>query len=408
MSIDLVRPELVGMTTYITTPTHGKTRLHLNESPWIPTEEFSVFLEPVFKVTVADQGQGILSAQRQNTLNVLDGASTEATKPFATSVDCENRFLNRYPDLEPQSQLEQALAEIYYVNPENLLLTRGADEGIDFIMRLFLQPGIDSIMQFPPAFLMYAFYARMQQANVICCPLKDTDFSLDLELLDQLWQPHCKLIMLCSPNNPTGNLIDLEMIASLCQKYERRAIIVVDEAYVEFAQNRYSNSTETVSATSLINSFDNLLVLRTLSKAYGLAGLRLGSVIGPAPLIQALRSITPPFTFSSLVIERALRVLKNASWIKTAVENIVMFREELQVSLRTFSWVEKVYPSEANFIFLKTKQAHSVSSWLEKNNILVRHYNGNPLLDDKLRITVGDRLQNEALLLALRSFQPDF
>jgi histidinol-phosphate aminotransferase len=351
MSIDLIRPDLVGMTTYVTTSTHGKTRLHINESPWAPVEGLAV-------------------------------------------------SLNRYPDLEPQSKLEQLLAEVYKVNPENLLLTRSADEGIDFVMRLFLRSGIDSIMQFPPAFFMYSFYARLQQADVISCPLKETDFSLDLELLHQLWKPYCKLLMLCSPNNPTGNLIDLKTIAELCKEFTRRSIVVVDEAYIEFAN--------TVSATSLINTFDNLLVLRTLSKAYGLADLRLGCVIGSAPLIQALRSTVPPFLFSSFVLEKAFCILKNESWIKTTVENIVTYREELQTYLKTYSWVEKVYPSKANFVFIKTKHALSVFSWLEKHNILVRHFKGNPLMHDKLRITVGDTFQNEALCAALSSFQPHF
>ncbi len=204
MSIDLIRPDLAGFSTYISSSTQGKIRLHINESPWSPTEE----------------------------------------------LPCHDLYdivgFNRYPDPEPQAQLEQELAEAYHVTPEELLLTRSADEGIDFVMRLFLRPGIDSIMQFPPTFSMYAFFARLQQATVISCPLDDSNFSLNGELLNQLWQPHCKLLMLCSPNNPTGNLVDLETVARLCQEFAKRSIIVVDEAYVEFSS--------AVSATTLINS----------------------------------------------------------------------------------------------------------------------------------------------------------
>ena len=349
MSVDLIRPDLVGMSTYVASSTHGKIRLHINEVPWAPTEEFPL-------------------------------------------------SLNRYPDLEPQSHLEQELAEVYHVAPEELLLTRSADEGIDFVMRLFLRPGIDSIMQFAPAFSMYAFYAQLQQAAVISCPLEESDFGLNRELLRQLWKPHCKLIILCSPNNPTGNLIDLETVASVCQEFAKRSIVLVDEAYIEFSR--------AVSATTLINSFDNLLVLRTLSKAYGLAGLRLGSVIGSAPLMEALRGTVPPFTFSSLVLETASHLLKNKVWVKKTVENIVTFREKLAAYLKNFSWVEKVYPSEANFILIKTKHAQALYAWLEHHDILIRHFAGNPLMQDKLRITVGDALQNESLCRVLDSFRP--
>jgi histidinol-phosphate aminotransferase len=149
-------------------------------------------------------------------------------------------------------------------------------------------------------------------------------------------------------------------------------------------------------------------VLRTLSKAHGLAGLRLGCVMGSTPLIQRLRAIVPPFTFSSLVLEKASRLLKNKSWVKTTVKNVVLFREELAAYLKNFSWIEKVYPSEANFILIKTKQALNVSSWLDQHGILIRHFTGNPLMQDKLRITVGDALQNQSLLAALDSFQPHF
>ncbi|MFZ4116416.1 MAG: histidinol-phosphate transaminase [Chthoniobacterales bacterium] len=349
MSVDLIRPDLVGMSTYVSSSTPGKIRLHINEVPWVRTEQLPV-------------------------------------------------ELNRYPDVEPQSNLEQELAKNYHVAPEELLLTRSADEGIDFVMRLFLRPGIDSIMQFPPAFLMYAFFARLHQASVISCSLEESDFRLNTELLRQLWQPHCKLIMLCSPNNPTGNLVDLETVATLCQEFAKRSIIVVDEAYVEFSK--------TVSATTLISSFDNLLVLRTLSKAHGLAGLRLGCVIGSAPLIKALRSIVPPFTFSSFVLETASRLLKNKSWVKRTVEDIVTFREALAAYLKNLSWVEKVYPSEANFILIKTKYAQAVHAWLEHHGILIRHFAGNPSMQDKLRITVGDATQNQALRTTLDSFSP--
>lgn len=350
-ALDLVRPDLAGIPNYLASSTKEKIRLHINESPWKPLEAY--------------------------------------TLP-----------LNRYPDVEPQLSLEKELSKFYQVAPCELLLTRGADEGIDFLMRLFLSPGRSSMMQFPPTFLMYAFYARLQQASIISCPLEGPDFHFNKERLLELWEPHCKMILLCRPNNPTGNLLSLETIASLCEEFSDRSIIVVDEAYIEFAN--------TQSATTLIHRFENLFVLRTLSKAHGLAGLRLGCVIGSQAMIEAVRTIAPPFAFSSLVLEAALSAMKHPEWVEGTVKNIIHYREELILCLKNFPWVEHVFPSKANFILIKTSFAKPLYAWLEDHHILVRHFASNPVLQDMLRITVGTAAENELLLAVLHSFHtPD-
>ena len=308
--------------------------------------------------------------------------------------------LNRYPTSAPKNQLRQLLADYYQIKAEELLLTRGSDDGIDLLMRLFLRAGIDSILQCPPTFSMYAFYACLQQAGVINCPLQENDqgFSMDLNALDTLWQPNCKLIMICRPNNPTGELIDLATIARLCAHYVNRAVIVVDEAYIEFAT--------ALSAASLIPQFDNLVVLRTLSKAYGLAGLRIGAVISQTPLIEALRKVTAPFTLSSAVVALAIEALQDKTWFVNSQQCISQLRAQLALSLQQCAWIEHVYPSSSNFLLIKTRQAAGLADWLLQHDIAIRAFTTSPL-QQHLRITVGNEEQNKKLLTALAAFDGD-
>jgi len=296
-AINLIRPDLKSIQTY--TPRNDKPdcRLHMNELPWSPIESSDI-------------------------------------------------ALNHYPAMDAQSQLHEQLSNRYQVSTSALLLTRGSDEGIDLLMRLFLRPGIDSILQCTPTFSMYAFYARLQQATVIDCPLSDSDqFCLNLESMQEQWQPNCKLIMLCRPNNPTANLIELETVAQLCQQYQNRSMIVVDEAYIEFS--------DAPSATQLIEQFDNLIILRTLSKAYGLAGLRLGAIIAQPAIISALKTIVAPFTLSSAVIDLGIRALQNDTWFEDAIQQIKTSRNQLMIGLERSNWIENVYLSDANFILIK-------------------------------------------------------
>ncbi|KTD25231.1 MULTISPECIES: histidinol-phosphate transaminase [Legionella] len=348
--LDLIRPDLKSLQNYKPGGDHLDCRLHANELPWCPVAFSQV-------------------------------------------------PLNQYPDIRQQHQLQQLLAQYYQVSSEQLVLTRGSDDGIDLLMRLFLRPGQDCFMQCPPTFPMYEFYARLQQAEVLNCPLDaKNDFSLSIESLISFWQPHCKLIMLCRPNNPTGNALDLASIKTLCEYFQGKAIIVVDEAYIEFAQ--------TESATELLSFFDNLIVLRTLSKAYGLAGLRLGSIIAQAQLIKAIESTMPPYTLSSAVIDLAKQALANKAWFTSKIDDILNERQGLITQLQQFPWIEKIYPSSANFILIASTNASSLAAWLAELGIAVRHFAAAPL-QNMLRITVGDSAQNQQLLAALRRFQPE-
>lgn len=347
--LNLIRSELLEIPTYTGGANKTTLRLHANELPW-------------------------------------------------SVIESDSLDLNFYPENEAKLQLQGELAKRYQVNQDEITLTRGSDDGIDLLMRLFLRAGQDAFMQFPPTFSMYTFYAQLQQAEIIECPLNEQDnFNLSLNRVNESWKENCRMIMLCNPNNPTGNLIDLELIAALCNFYKNRSVIVVDEAYMEFANGQ--------SATCLIPQFDNLIVLRTLSKAYGLAGLRLGAVLAQAPLIRTLNKIMAPYPLSSVVIRLASQALANNNWFNKVKEKIKEARNTLINALGVFSYIEKIYPSEANFILIKTTYARELAAWLTSQGITIKSFPSNSELENHLRITVGNDQQNLLLKTSLSSFQ---
>ncbi|KTC93100.1 histidinol-phosphate transaminase [Legionella drozanskii] len=348
--LELIRPDLKSLQGYAPGGDELSCRLHANELPWSPASLRQV-------------------------------------------------PLNHYPDAREVQRLQQQIATYYQVSDEELVLTRGSDDGIDLLMRLFLCAGRDSFMQCSPTFPMYAFYARLQQAEIINCPLEaNNNFNWSIEKMFSLWQPNCKLIMICRPNNPTGNLLDLASIADLCLYFRSKAVVVVDEAYIEFAQ--------TSSATTLLASFDNLIVLRTLSKAYGLAGLRLGAIIAQPQLIKAIQNVLPPYTLSSAVIELAQHALTDKTWFTHNITYILNEREKLASQLQESPWIEKIYSSTTNFILMISSYAQQLNAWFAELGIAVRHFTADPL-QNMLRITVGTQEQNQRLLTALNNFQPE-
>jgi histidinol-phosphate aminotransferase len=346
--LDLIRPELKTINNYQLLGDRLTTRLHANESPWQPVE--------------------------------IPGIN-----------------LNHYPDVRRQQELKESLAADYQVNPEQLLVTRGSDDGIDLLMRLFLTPGQDSILQCPPTFSMYAFYAQIQNAKVFNCPLEEIKgFNLSLDKLVAAWNSSCKIIMLCRPNNPTGNLLDLESVSRICNAFTGKAIVVIDEAYIEFS--------EACSASSLISRFENLLVLRTLSKAYGLAGLRLGCVIAQAPIITALQNIMAPYLIPSPILEIALRALQDKNWFTSTIKKIINSRELLINALQQSSLIDKIYPSRSNFVLIKSPHAQGIASWFAEHDVAVRHFASHPQLNAMLRITVGSEAQITQLTTLLGKY----
>ena len=211
---------------------------------------------------------------------------------------------NRYPQSQPKELIDK-LAEFYGTDSASMLLSSGSDISIDLLMRLFVEPYADSIILCPPTFCMYHVYAQIQGANIIECNL-GKDYELDIELIKKSMDDSVKLLFLCNPNNPTGNSISLEDINALCAAGKERTLIVVDEAYIEFSDKP--------SCITLLEKNDNLVILRTLSKAFGLAGLRLGATIAHPFLISQLKAIAAPYSLAQPSIQLALKALSKQNW----------------------------------------------------------------------------------------------
>ena len=300
--------------------------------------------------------------------------------------------LNRYPEPQPVI-LKQKLANIYAVSPEQLLITRGVDEGIELLIRAFCRPLKDRITITPPTFSYYEFSALINAVGIHKIPLRENlDFEPHWEKLKSIHQS-TKILFLCRPNNPTGNLVPIERIKELCKVHTERILIAVDEAYIEF-----SNST---SSTQLLNECENLVVMRTLSKAYGLAGLRIGSLIGNPKIIKLLSKILPPYPIASPSLEIALKSLSPIGLIDTQkrIEDLIQEREYVFKMLKKQSQLEKVYESKANFIMVKAYDADHLFKQLKMKGILIR--NRKKDFKGALRISIGSPLENRILLSAL-------
>ncbi len=317
--------------------------------------------------------------------------------------DCEVPALgrNRYP-LPNQRQLLAQLAQYYQVEPSQMILTRGSDDGIDVLIRLFCSPFQDAIMISSPTFVMYQVSAKLQGAKVIDIPLNSHDFSFDIDSMTQKLTPDTKIIFVCSPNNPTGTQVPYSDIIALCQKVANQAIVVVDEAYIEFASRP--------SMSAFLGQCANLVVLRTFSKAFGLAGIRCGVVLACPVIINYLQAVLPPYPLSSNTLE-AVSMAMQTDYLRQVKEYIRISIEQKKIlieSLEKLHFVEKIYSSEANFILVKFYDANSIFEQCAKQKVILKSFKGQPLLDNCLRLSVGRPRQNKKLiqLLTLLSVKP--
>ncbi|WP_312818654.1 histidinol-phosphate transaminase [Kaistella carnis] len=300
----------------------------------------------------------------------------------------ENPFgeFNRYPDGDP-IKLKKKLAEINLAKTENLFLGNGSDELIDLTMRIFCERAKDSILIMNPSFVMYEIYAKMNNLQVEKLQL-NSDFELEKDkFLDTVSKSHAKILFLCSPNNPTGNSIDdLEFYI---QNFS--GIVVVDEAYIEFSPND--------SAVKLLNKYPNLIVLKTLSKAFGMAGLRIGVGFASAEIVSFFIQLKPPYNISSESQKLALEQLNQVQEIENNIGFIQEEKEKLKKGLDQINEVVKIYSSDANFFLIEFKDAQLIYQKLLDKNILtsLRH----PSLKNCLRISVGTAQENSELLKVL-------
>lgn len=315
---------------------------------------------------------------------------------WANPADCDG-LARRYPEPQPAA-LRTALAGLYRVAPEQLLIGRGSDEGIDLLVRAFCVPGTDAVLVTPPVFGMYAVSARLQGARVIEVPLQDAadDFRIDLEQVAARAEGEgAKLVFLCSPGNPAGGVIPRDAMLRLAARLQGRALVVVDEAYIEFAD------APSLAQDAAIQR--NLVVLRTLSKAHALAAARIGCVIADADVIALLQRCQAPYPVPAPCAALALGALQPESLAQTQdhVETIRQERERLSAALAALPAVHRVYPSQGNFLLVRCFDAEAAFRTLLAAGVVVRDQRAASQLGDALRISIGTPAQNDRVIATL-------
>jgi len=315
--------------------------------------------------------------------------------PHISAIGNFRRPLNRYPEVYPQ-QLRALLANRFACTPPQLLVTRGSSEAIDLLIRSFCRAQRDSILTPSPSFSMYRHYAAIQGAKVIeVATAAEQDFALDIDALQTACDESTHLIFVCSPNNPTGTPMPRADLERLLHGRRDRSIVVMDEAYVEFSSD--------TSAVELLGIYPNLVILRTLSKALGFAGARCGAVIASTDIIHMLSAVQSPYAMATPVVECVEDALRDAQLqlSEQTVAGVIEERERLITAMQTLHFVQKVWPSDANFFLIRVRDARAVMQRCAEHNILLRHLGGE--LADCIRVTVGSKSDNAALMVALRS-----
>lgn len=303
----------------------------------------------------------------------------------------------RYPDPQPGA-LVDALAALYGCAPEQLVVGRGSDEAIDLLVRALCMPGRDAVATTPPVFGMYAVAARLHGARLLEVPLLDTTsgFEVDFERLAQTaLTGGVRVVFLCSPGNPAGNVLALEQVAALAEALRGQALVVVDEAYGEFSRMP--------SATTLLGAHPNIAVLRTLSKAHALAGARIGAVIVDPGLATVLRRCQAPYPIPAPCAELAIAALRPEALARTSrqIDTARAERGRVATQLAALPGVTRVYPSEGNFLLVRFADCADAFNRLLEAGIVVRDQRAAPGLGDALRITIGTPDQNDRVLQAL-------
>lgn len=303
------------------------------------------------------------------------------------------KWYNRYPD-PLQLKVKEKISFIKKVPVSQIFLGNGSDEPIDLLFRCFCEPGIDQTIIFPPTYGMYEVSANINNIGIVKVPLL-SNFQLDLEMLESAITPATKIIWICSPNNPTGNSINRDDVEMILNNFD--GIVVVDEAYINFSRQR--------SFVSDLEDYPNLVVLQTLSKAWGLAGLRVGMAFASAEIISYLNKAKPPYNISEPVQELALKALDEIGQVNDMIQQLVSSRETLQDALLSSGKVIQVYPSDANFLLAVFSDANKMYHHLVSNGIVVRDRSNVVLCENSLRITVGTPSENEKLINCIQSFK---
>jgi histidinol-phosphate aminotransferase len=304
---------------------------------------------------------------------------------------------NRYPD-PYQTAIKHKLAPIKGVQPNQIFLGNGSDEPIDLLIRACCEPKTDSILIMPPTYGMYQVSADINNVPIIRVPLTP-DFEIDTDAVLAAIEPNTKIIWICSPNNPTGNLLSRDAIVTILHNFD--GLVVVDEAYIDFATEPDSKSLQ--GFVKELDNFPNLVVLQTFSKAWGLAALRLGMCFASESIIKILNKIKPPYNLSTPAQQLLLETLYHEDDKNEMVNQILAEREQLKKELDSLAIVQKIYPSDANFLLVKFQNSSETMQHLINKKIIVRDRSRVKLCDDCLRITVGTTEENKILIESLKT-----
>ncbi|MCO4821083.1 MAG: histidinol-phosphate transaminase [Flavobacteriaceae bacterium] len=330
-------------------------------------------------------------------------AYSSARNEFKSSINStvfldanENPYgngVNRYPDPN-QQRLKAVLASHKNVSPDNILLGNGSDEVLDLILRAFCNPGIDNIITLPPTYGMYEVLANVNAVDVIKVNL-NTDFQPDVDGILSARNQNSKILFLCSPNNPSGNSFGIEDVEKLLIEF--KGIVIIDEAYIDFAEQD--------SWLLRLEEFPGLIITQTLSKAYGMAGIRLGICYASQDIISILEKIKPPYNINALTQEKAIDRLSQLEEIQTEIKTIVSDKLQLIKDLLTIDFVEHIFPSDSNFLLFRVDDASKRYNQLIKSGIVVRNRSKQTLCHNCLRVTIGTFIENKKLVTTLKTLE---
>jgi histidinol-phosphate aminotransferase len=304
-----------------------------------------------------------------------------------------NESYNRYPD-PMQYEVKKRLMEIKGVPIRNIFLGNGSDEAIDILFRSFCNPGVDNVILVPPTYGMYEVSANINDVETRKVNLTN-DYQLNMEGIAEAIDKNTKIIFVCSPNNPTGNSINRDDIETLLANFQ--GLVVVDEAYINFSRQK--------TFIQELTEYANLVVLQTLSKAWGLAGLRVGMAFASEEIIEVMNRVKPPYNINEASQQLALEALQNTEQVNNWIKETLAERDQLVLQLKDFNFVVDIYPSDANFILVKTTDAKGIYTFLVNNGIIVRDRSKVELCEGSLRITVGTPQENTILINTLKNFK---
>ncbi|MGC1633286.1 MAG: histidinol-phosphate transaminase [Gelidibacter sp.] len=315
----------------------------------------------------------------------------KGSKDNLTFLDAnENPFdngINRYPDPQ-QGELKALISKIKKVPSGNILLGNGSDEVLDLLMRMFCEPNKDNILILPPTYGMYEVLANINAVEVFKTNLSSELFQPKTTAILEAATANSKILFLCSPNNPTGNSFEASSVEFLLKNF--KGIVVVDEAYIDFSEDE--------SWLSRLNEFPNLVVTQTLSKAYGMAGIRLGMCFASAEIIATLNKIKPPYNINELTQRKAIEGLNKIALVDSQITCLLEERDALLKALEDVDFIEKVYPSDANFVMVKVDDADKRYQQLIEKGIVIRNRTTQPLCENCLRLTIGTKEENINLI----------